>query len=120
MTTPKDKTQEGPYTGIWEKGYFVCRDTNKRVGEQVFLMSPSDERGWIERLNAAFEAGQESKWIPVTEAEVGKRYTVIEATDHAFVANHGEDRWEWVLDGRRYTRDIAKAQRVCPLPSNTL
>lgn len=57
-------TEKGPYTGTWENGYYVCRDTRLPDGNKIFLMSPTSEAGWIDRLNAAYAAGAATRWSP--------------------------------------------------------
>jgi hypothetical protein len=60
MSTSPSPTEQ-PYTGEWKDGFFVCRNLLLPEGNQIFMLSPQSESGWIERLNAAFAAGQASR-----------------------------------------------------------
>lgn len=69
-------------------------------------------------LRAAFAAGQASRqqWIRVRELEVGLRYVVQEAGGFAFVGTYTGGRFEFVLDGSNYVRQVASSQRITLLP----
>lgn len=65
MTTPKDKSQEGPYRAAWENGYCVVRDANAPEGNRIMMMVPDDMHWLACRLNAAYAAGQAAQREPV-------------------------------------------------------
>ena len=108
MTTPKDKSQEGPYSAAWENGFCVVRDANAPEGSKIMMMVPDDMHWLAERLNAAYAAGRASQWV-----SVDKELTVAWMSDDEIdricddlsLGSRGRTSFR---AGLRYARDVAR------------